>query len=562
MTSIALLLIFVASAMSQGLPQLESMTQRKLWTQLGHSEPGTLVELTFMVKQTKVPELERVLLQVSDPKSNMYGQHWSNEDVHALIAPKKESIEAVMQHLSKHGVNGVAASPNSDMITADVTVELAEKLLNAKYFRFQHSETGHVAHRTLSYNLPDDVRQHVDFVSPTVRLPAVHRPTVSESSSADLTAPQNSSLNTPAVLRRLYSVGDEVGKKASKQAVTGFLEQFYKESDLKEFQALFWRKGLGDTMATKGDAPTGGVAGTESMLDAEYITALGTHVQSEFWGFSGRAPGSKQNEPFLKWLQTVSSTSDADVPKVFSTSYGEDEDSVSLDYATRINTEFMKAGARGISLLFASGDSGAAGDNHMCKNGKFVPQFPAASPYVTAVGGTSGGGLAPVGGETAAGIASGGFSNRWARPTWQDAAVKKYKQGPRVAALSSKFNATGRGFPDVAAQAMSFIVVQMGIPLPGVSGTSCASPTAAGIFGLLNDVRKQAGKPPLGFLNPFIYKNAAAFNDITKGGNTGCPSTAMQGFPAVAGWDAVTGVGTPNYEALKSVALDEHEVVV
>jgi tripeptidyl-peptidase-1 len=313
-------------------------------------------------------------------------------------------------------------------------------------------------------------------------------------------------------------------------------------------------------MATKGDAPTGSVSGTEAMLDAEYITALGTHVESEFWGFSGRNPDNKNNEPFLKWLQTVSNTSDDDVPKVFSTSYGEDEDSVSLDYATRMNTEFMKAGTRGISLLFASGDSGAAGDSHTCKNGKFVPQFPASSPYITAVGGTSGGGLAPP--ETAAGIASGGFSNRWARPSWQDTAVQKYKQGPRVAALKSRYNDTGRGFPDISAQAMSFVVVQEHIPLPGVSGTSCASPTAAGVFGLLNDVRKQAGKPPLGFLNPFIYKNAAGFNDITRGGNTGCPSTAMQGFPAVAGWDAVTGMGTPNYAALKATAMGQAAIVV
>merc|ERR1712224_506864 len=76
-------------------------------------------------------------------------------------------------------------------------------------------------------------------------------------------------------------------------------------------------------------------------------------------------------------------------------SYGEDEDTCSTEQAGRINTEFMKAGARGISLLFASGDSGAAGDSHTCKNGKFVPQWPSGSPYVTAVGGTSGGGLAP-----------------------------------------------------------------------------------------------------------------------------------------------------------------------
>ena len=57
-----------------------------------------------------------------------------------------------------------------------------------------------------------------------------------------------------------------------------------------------------------------------------------------------RSPGNQANEPFLKWLTTVASTSDADVPRLFSTSYGEDESSWSLPAATRLNAEFMKAG--------------------------------------------------------------------------------------------------------------------------------------------------------------------------------------------------------------------------
>merc|ERR1712190_225711 len=125
------------------------------------------------------------------------------------------------------------------MITADVTVEKAEKMLNTQYFNFKHAEVGHTAPRALDYGLPSQVSQHLDFVAPTVRLPAVRMPPIKESS------PQNSSLNTPAVLRRLYNVGDEVGKKASKKAVTGFLEQFYSAADLKEFQTLFNKAGVG-----------------------------------------------------------------------------------------------------------------------------------------------------------------------------------------------------------------------------------------------------------------------------------------------------------------------------
>ena len=87
----------------------------------------------------------------------------------------------------------------------------------------------------------------------------------------------------------------------------------------------------------------------------------------------------------------------------------------------------------------------------------------------------------------------------------------------------------------------------------GVAGTSCSSPIFSGIVSLLNEQRIQAGKSTLGFLNPLLYKNAAAFTDITKGSNPGC---GTQGFPAARGWDPVTGLGTPRFDSLsKIVAL-------
>ena len=109
------------------------------------------------------------------------------------------------------------------------------------------------------------------------------------------------------------------------------------------------------------------------------------------------------------------------------------------------------------------------------------------------------------------------------------------------------YNASGRAYPDVSAQAVNFCVTPFGC---GVAGTSCASPTASGVFALLNDARLQAGKPPLGWLNPFIYQHADAFNDVTTGSSGGGCSLEGGGWPAAAGWDAVTGLGTPNYAKL------------
>merc|ERR1711862_554549 len=84
-----------------------------------------------------------------------------------------------------------------------------------------------------------------------------------------------------------------------------------------------------------------------------------------------------------------------------------------------------------------------------------------------------------------------------------------------------QYNTSGRAYPDIAAQASNFVVIVNRLPLPGVAGTSCASPTAAGIFSLLNDLRAQNGQSSLGFLNPLIYQNADAFNDVTTGSGSG-----------------------------------------
>jgi tripeptidyl-peptidase-1 len=119
----------------------------------------------------------------------------------------------------------------------------------------------------------------------------------------------------------------------------------------------------------------------------------------------------------------------------------------------------------------------------------------------------------------------------------------------------SYYNNKMRGFPDISAQSVNFPVVVNGNTQP-VSGTSCASPTAGGVFGLLNDARLAAGKSSLGFLNPMLYANAGALNDVTLGIQGGCGSgTQKDGFPAKEGWDAVTGLGSPNYERLLEVVM-------
>lgn len=135
-----------------------------------------------------------------------------------------------------------------------------------------------------------------------------------------------------------------------------------------------------------------------------------------------------------------------------------------------------------------------------------------------------------------------GFSNYFRRPNYQDEIVGAYLKtiGESFHGL---YNATGRAYPDIAAYSTKYVQIWNGTQLI-IDGTSASTPTMAATISLVNDALIAAGKPVLGWLNPWVYKRGGhrGFVDITSGSSSGCNTT---GFPAAPGWDAVTGFGTP-----------------
>ena len=81
------------------------------------------------------------------------------------------------------------------------------------------------------------------------------------------------------------------------------------------------------------------------------------------------------------------------------------------------NVQFMAAATMGLSVLFASGDQGVWGRSGM--GSTYNPDFPAASPYVTSVGGTNFATKSTIGEESAWSCGGGGFSDTFAMPSWQ-----------------------------------------------------------------------------------------------------------------------------------------------
>jgi len=506
------------------------------------TDPEATLEVLLAIKQSNTKELEETLLEVSDPASPRYGQWLALEEVDALVAPASASVTAVTNWLASHNIQAEKVTSNGDFIRAIVTIAAAEDILNTQYAYFHHADTNTTVLRASApYTVPAHVAEHIDFVSPTITFPPVHnRP---KRSAVDATKAKV----TPALLRSLYGMTDsDVGKGAASNnsmGVASFIGQYYSPKDL----ALFWAKYKPPAATPFTDVPQlqSHDAQVEASIDSEYIAATGAGINAEMWYTAGTQPGNSENEPFIKWLTVVGSTSA--VPSIFSISYGDDEDGVTEAYALRTSTEFQKAGARGITLLAASGDSGAG-----CSAGAYVPTFPASSPWITGVGGLSGGtpGRTPTG-EVAAPISGGGFSNYFTRPSFQDAAVLGYQKTPFLP-HKNLWNQKGAGFPDISAQALQFDTCSDGFFYP-YDGTSCATPTVAGIFAMLNEVRLGVGKPPLGYLNILLYNTTAGkgFNDCTEGTNNYCDSPGA--FPAVKGWDAVTGFGSPDFPQLKTI---------
>src|SRR6266851_4474182 len=203
---------------------------------------------------------------------------------------------------------------------------------------------------------------------------------------------------------------------------------------------------------------------------------------------------------------------------------------------------------QGITFFAASGDNGAT-DYTDLQATKLSPtpttSFPTDDPWVTSVGGTSLQRDGTAFQEIAWDRSGGGFSSFFATPAYQQALPASVQNQLKQ----------GRGVPDVAGDAdprTGLAIYTSGWELGG--GTSASAPLWAAFMAIAD----QMAGHPLGFINPALYKLATSssyaqdFHDITIGDNTVDvnDTTRVQGYPAVQGWDPITGLGTPDAEKL------------
>jgi hypothetical protein len=203
-----------------------------------------------------------------------------------------------------------------------------------------------------------------------------------------------------------------------------------------------------------------------------------------------------------------------------SNSYGAYEQYGVADYAQAYNHP-------GVAVVASSGDD-AFGDGGTLGG----TQFPASLPWVTAVGGTR---LVPDSGtargwsETAWNDGGSGCSAYFDKPSWQPGANCHMRTVADVSAVAD---------PDTGVAVYDSALTPNGGWLV-VGGTSAAAPLIAGMYGL-------AGHSGTAWTPQHLYAHPGKFNDITSGTNGNCGSTSNYLCNAKAGYDAPTGMGTPN----------------
>lgn len=617
-------------------------------TAQGATEPAPGTRDVVLGLARGAAPLERFLAQVSDPSSPDYREYATVAQLRSRFGATPRTVRAVRTALARRGVHATL-DPTGSFVVAPMTGVQIRALFGGGGKAALERAGGDPAGAPAA--LPADLRGHVTEViglsAPAIapahavrhrsirelrRLEGIELP-ARTGRAAGCEAGREVPVPLPSQLASLYAgtrpftpnqfrtaFGFDALHRAGVQGQGTHIALFELDggvnpSDVRTFAECF---GMPvprvRTFAVGRDtpiAPVDGGATLEATLDVQAVMTAAPRARIDIVQGDGER---------TTMAQVLSAALDArrlgGVPDVVSVSYGVCEplwDATGeaggqgpagrrlFDHVARI------AGAAGVSVTVASGDSGSSGCAHNVPFVPVVPEalsalipvggqavaYPATSPAVTAVGGTSmtltarntiasqrpwndtAFGLQPIETQAVDGVelaffptggGTGGSSRLYAQPFFQRAAglTSGRRTVPDVAMYADSF-------PGISVYCTAWDAAAGRGPCPPnpasgafwspVGGTSFAAPLLAGGIALANQYARSQGAPPLGFLNPLLYdpptRKAGVFDDVTRGSNAilpvGCCSAAR-------GYDQATGWGTVDVTRLARAAQRAFEV--
>lgn len=338
-------------------------------------------------KQNNLRLLETMVMDVSDPKSSKYGQHLTKDQV-ADITANDDAVRAIKEYLQSEGIVDVTTTRYNDYIIAEAPVHQWERILHAEFYEFEHTNVKDKKFvRSLQYEIPHILAEHVDAIFNTVQLPDKHfgkKLQFKKRSKGESTLTFGAV--DPDLLNDFYNIDSNTGNSLTDQAVYAILDQKFSPSDLTTFQNAYGipiegiSSDVGNHVDNDACVPDPNDC-IEANLDVQYLMAVSRSIPTIYYYWTG-------TDVWLDWITTVADM--ADPPDLFTISYGSYEAAFDPAYLDAFQTEAIKLGLVGTTVLAASGDDGVAG--FQVRTGDlpcgYWALFPASCPYVTAVGAT------------------------------------------------------------------------------------------------------------------------------------------------------------------------------
>jgi kumamolisin len=314
----------------------------------------------------------------------------------------------------------------------------------------------------------------------------------------------------------------------------------YRESDLAAF---FAEAGVATPQIAAvsvdhaGNHPTtASSADAEVMMDIEIagVVAPSARIAVYF--------GPNSDQGFLDALSAAVHDTERK-PSVISISWGAPEAATDRQGIDAFHEICAAAATLGITICAAAGDHGCADRGAGDWDGKIHVDHPSSDELVLACGGTQiDGGVDVVWNDGTPFDASGNGGWATGGGISQVFGVPAYQQGLKLPeALHG--GKPGRGVPDIAMSATNYFMRVDGVE-GAAGGTSAVAPLMAGLIARLNQARNKN----IGFINPLLYKNPSMLTDVTRG--TNAIDQGPPGYQAGDGWDACTGLGTPDGTAM------------
>jgi len=504
-----------------------------LATDLGPAPSNNSMNILVVMPIQNQAALQQYVRNIADPNSPQYGQSLTPAQFAASYAPSSAQVQSVTSYLQQQGFQNITVEPNNLFVGATGTVAQVNAAFNTRIEQFL--QNGQTVFANISYaQVPSSLSGLVVAVlglnnAGTMQLPIHNR----QNSTPQVGLPNYPASYTPQGYWTAYNANGVTAANRTSIAifaegnVTGVI------SDLRLAEAGFGLPQVPVQVQHVGIASPDTSGADEWDLDTQYSTGMAGNVKKLYIYDTTSLSDSDIALEFSRFATD-------NLAKAGSASFGICEIFPFLDGSMLADDQvFLEAAAQGQTVFASTGDTGGfcpveAGANGVPAGAPFV-NYPAASPYVVGVGGTTL--VTNTDGtynEEVAWYAGGGGISQFEGCTyWQ------------TAAKIPSCNVNSKGLPDVSMVADPYSGVNLyfnGAETCCYGGTSLSSPLALGTW-----ARMLTENPHLTFASPRLYSlydgsttpgsyPVGGFHDITLGTNSP--------WPALPGWDYATGLGS------------------